>query len=207
MVDINNMTLAELKKAIKREAKTANQRLRQLEGKTKTNTENLSKSSVAYKYIERLAFDNTDYISRTGKGEIKFNTALTGRSIGELKSELTSIRGFLKARTSTVGGLKNVAEEAWEKYKEATGTSPSFGDFSELYTDSLIQNIQKVYGSDAIVRIFEAGGDDLSAEDIIKIMTDAGFDPADLGKDEDEDRQKEFEKIIKAFEEHKNKGV
>lgn len=154
--------IAKLKDKIRTYSKTANQRLRELE------KQNLQKGSVAYQFVLRDEYDNKSYISHTGKGEVKFVTALTGKTEKELNEELASLEKFLNASTSTRTGIKQVMERQYNQYKEKTGTNPTFEDFSAIYSSASVQNLLSIYGSDTIVRLQKRFGEKAITKDNIE---------------------------------------
>lgn len=187
----------ELKKYVKSMGKTANQRLRELE------KQDLARSSRAYSYIESLEFDKDRkaFLSQTGKGEIKFRTATRGVSLESLELEARTIESFIQARTSTTSGVRHVTTEAYEAYKEQyPDKTPSFQDFSEIYTKSLIQNMLSIYGSDKVLQVQEIAGSDITAEEISKVLEEIGLTEQTKEKDKNKPKWKD---IVEAFEEFK----
>lgn len=164
----------ELVKEIKTKAKKANQRLRELEKRGLTN------SSVSYNDVQQLVFDNKNYMSFTDKGEIKFNTALSGRDETELKEELRKIDKFLNAKTSTKSGIdrafKNQYESYIEKYPEQ---NLSFDEFNSIYSSALIKSFLDIYQSDELTHILDNTISN-SIDDIERVLRNVGF----TGKEE-----------------------
>ena len=181
--NVNRLTEKELKAGIQSLAKTANQRLRQLEKSNKAT------SSPAYKYIERLAFDATktkgtgkdkySFIGETKWGEIKFNTATTKMSQSQLREEFSFLQRFLNTKTSTVSGVKKNIEKSLEKFKEqyeqATGSKIG-NDAIDLWSDSLFKHFSEIYGSDEAENLMQQiDSPNLSISEVHEILRKSGF--------------------------------
>ena len=181
--NVNRLTEKELKAGIQSLAKTANQRLRQLEKSNKAT------SSPAYKYIERLAFDasktkgtGTDkytFIGETKWGEIKFNTATTKMSQSQLRQEFSFLQRFLNTKTSTVSGVKKNIEKGYEKFKEqyekAIGSTLGEGVI-ELWGDALFKHFSEIYGSDEAENFMQQiDSANLSISEVHEILRKSGF--------------------------------
>lgn len=145
-----SMSIARLQTLTKR----ANQRLRQLE------KEGLDKSSLAYKYAEKKAFDDSKLFTTTKKGEIKFTTKvakLTKEEKMRLEKELTK---FLEAKTSTVTGIKKATEKSRKKYEQLVGRELSPEEYNQLFTDSAMKNLWDSYGSQQVSKYIKEQGFD-----------------------------------------------
>lgn len=181
--NVNTLTEKELKAGIQSLAKTANQRLRQLEKSNKAT------SSPAYKYIERLAFDASktkgtgsdkySFIGETKWGEIKFNTATTKMSQSQLRQEFSFLQRFLNTKTSTVTGVKKNIEESLDKFKKqyekATGSKIG-NDAVALWSDSLFKHFSEIYGSDEAENFMQQiDSANLSISEVHEILRKSGF--------------------------------
>ena len=181
--NVNTLTEKELKAGIQSLAKTANQRLRQLEKSNKAT------SSPAYKYIERLAFDASktkgtgadkySFIGETKWGKIKFNTATTKMSQSQLREEFSFLQRFLNTKTSTVTGVKKNIEKGYEKFKEqyekATGSTLGEGSI-ELWGDALFKHFSEIYGSDEAENLMQKiDAENLSLSEVHVIFRKSGF--------------------------------
>ena len=181
--NVNSLTEKELKAGIQSLAKTANQRLRQLEKSNKAT------SSPAYKYIERLAFDASktkgtgadkySFIGETKWGEIKFNTATTKMNQSQLRQEFSFLQRFLNAKTSTVMGVKKNIEKSYEKFKEQyekqTGSQLN-NDISYLWSDALFKHFSEIYGSDEAENLMQQiDSANLSISEVHEILRKSGF--------------------------------
>lgn len=181
--NVNTLSEKELKAGIQSLAKVANQRLRQLEKSNKAS------SSPAYKYIERLAFDESktkgtgaakySFIGETKWGEIKFNTATTKMNQSQLRQEFSFLQRFLNTKTSTVSGVKKNIEKGYEKFKEqyekATGSTLGEG-FIELWGDALFKHFSEIYGSDEAENLMQQiDSSDLSNSEVHEILRKSGF--------------------------------
>ena len=125
----------------------ANQRLRNLE------KSGLSNSSNAYRYIERLAYDDDDkdIISFTSTGKIKFRTDTKNMSEKELKQQISYLDNFLSAKTSTVGGVERKYKKAYKTFSENENNMKlSFDEFIDEYDYEELVKYQKIYGSSAM---------------------------------------------------------
>lgn len=147
-------TKKELTAQLRQLTKTANQRLRELE---KTG---YSSSSLAYSYVERLSFDSDDAVSFTQKGQIKFTTAFSGMTIQQLSHELAKVNDFLNSRTSTRTGILAYTEQARETFTSKTGVEMTASEFAEFWTDSLVHDFERLYGSHEVVRLQQIHGVD-----------------------------------------------
>lgn len=181
--NVNTLSEKELKAGIQSLAKVANQRLRQLEKSNKAS------SSPAYKYIERLAFDESKtkgtgaakytFIGETKWGEIKFNTATAKMNQSQLRQEFSFLQRFLNTKTSTVGGVKKNIEKGYEKFKEqyekATGSTLGEGSI-ELWGDALFKHFSEIYGSDEAENLMQQiDSSDLSNSEVHEILRKSGF--------------------------------
>lgn len=160
---------------IKSVGKSANERLRTLEGKRK-GFEDLSGSSVAYQYILAQKERGNVNLSETNKGELKFNLKTKGLSHQELLERAQFIRDFSETTTSTISGIKSTQKMSFEKFKEqykkATGQEyeGSYKDYSELYTNTIVQEYQKQYGSMEVENLVKTYGQDVAVKVIKKAV-------------------------------------
>ena len=181
--NVNTLTEKELKARIQSLAKTANQRLSQLEKSNKAT------SSLAYKYIERMAFDASktqgtgadkySFIGETKWGEMKFNTATTKMNQSQLRQEFSFLQRFLNTKTSTVTGVKKNIEKGYEKFKEqyekATGSTLGEGSI-ELWGDALFKHFSEIYGSDEAENLMQQiDSANLSISEVREILRKSGF--------------------------------
>lgn len=159
---------------IKSVGKSTNERLRTLEGKRK-GFEDLSASSVAYQYILAQKERGNVNLSETSKGEVKFNLKTKGLSHSELIERAQFIRDFSETTTSTITGIKSTQKMSFEKFKEqykkATGQEydGSYKDYSELYTNTIVQEYQKQYGSMEVQNLVKTYGQEVA----VKVMKKA----------------------------------
>ena len=127
------------------DVKRANQRLRQLE---KDGLEN----SPAYKAAERLALSGAGYMSRTGKGEIKFSTDIRHLSTTQRMALREQVGRFLAAKTSTKSGIKEVKENV-KKYSDRArddGINLDDIDLTEalnIWDTAIVRQYVRMYGS------------------------------------------------------------
>lgn len=159
---------------IKSVGKSANERLRTLEGKRK-GFEDLSASSVAYQYILAQKERGNINLSETSKGEVKFNLKTKGLSHQELFERAQFIRDFSETTTSTISGIKSTQKMSFEKFKEQYKKATkqdyegTYKDYSELYTNTIVQEYQKQYGSMEVENLVKTYGQDVA----VKVMKKA----------------------------------
>lgn len=125
----------------KQYARIANQRLRNIE-KNK-----LEKSSNAYKYVERLAYDKLN-VTYNNQGRPRFLTAKEIKKLSdkELKKYEKTLTNFLDAKTSTAGGVKRKYEKSYNTYNERYGNI-DFNTYTEMYDSIWLVKYQEQYGS------------------------------------------------------------
>lgn len=135
------MTRNALINKLKQYAKIANQRLRNIE-KNK-----LEKSSNAYKYVERLAYDKLN-VTYNNQGRPRFLTVREIKKLSdrELKKYEKTLTNFSESKTSTVGGVKRKYEKSYETYKERYGNI-DFNTYTEMYDSVWLVKYQEQYGS------------------------------------------------------------
>ena len=126
---------------LKQYARIANQRLRNIE-KNK-----IEKSSNAYKYVERLAYDKLN-VTYNNQGRPRFLTAREIKKLSDkdLKKYEKTLTNFLESKTSTVGGVKRKYEKSYETYKERYGNI-DFNTYTEMYDSAWLVKYQEQYGS------------------------------------------------------------
>lgn len=203
--DFNAYTKKQLAAVVASLAKTANQRLRQLEKSGMAN------QSAAYGYIERHAFDESvnksgkyEYMTTTQNGEIKFSTNTRGRTAQQLKREAYELQKFLHAETSTVKGTKAVQERSRKAFNDAVqnngGIPLTQEEYANLGMNPLLKHYYDLYGSQEFNNMlwtgYHAG---ITQSEIIQLLRDTGFtedieDPGDY----------EIGKIYQAFEDFIN---
>ena len=149
-----------LKSVLRTYAKTANQRLRELE------KQGLSGSSAAYHAISEFYNDNREFMTTTKSGELKFKTDTRHRTKEQLRRELMELDTFLfRAKTSTTKGVK----AHYEKIKVSIGvqntndtkTQAVMDFFNDMDMDEFTQfwevhnyhQLFKIYGSDSVIEM------------------------------------------------------
>ena len=130
------------------EAKRANTRLRALE---KAGYSDLA----SYANVKRLSFDNSNSISYTKNGEIKFRTDVSRMNESELKEHQRIIEEFLNSKSSKVSEINSRRKKAWENWKkeqERQGKEVKMDvkEFSEFWSKSIIMKLKEAYGSDEV---------------------------------------------------------
>ena len=176
------------------EAKRANSRLRALE------KANLTKTS-AYENVRRLGFDDSNSISYTKNGEIKFRTDVSKMTESELKEHQRIIEDFLQSNSSKVGEIKKRRQKAynkWKKEKERQGQTVDMdvNEFSEFWELSIIKKLKDVYGSEEVEYMIITYGEGTVTE-TIKEMEKEGLNPYNTSIQELHDRMENFNKYKK----------
>ena len=113
-VNPDQLSREELQRAVESMAKTANQRLTELERYREESGKyaRYGDHSSAYAYIEKIAFDKgklkesdrakRDFIEGKGDNSPRFSRKVTKMTEETLREEVESLQKFLKAKTSTV---------------------------------------------------------------------------------------------------------
>lgn len=177
---------SDLAKDIARMAKTANQRLRELEKR------NLTKSSNAYRYVERLSYDKDSATATDSKGRFKFSTSQRGKSYAQMQHEKAELERFLyEAKTSTVKGTIALYEKGYATYVSkaeernkmlmSSGSAPipilSRDDYGDMWRMRNMKKLANMYGSkEAIKMVSEQKEDGLSMEEIDNFLDEVPKD-------------------------------
>ena len=138
-------------------AKRANQRLRELE------KHDLTKSSHAYRYVERLSYDKDSATAQDKKGRFKFNTNTRNKSYQELQHEKAELDRFLNsAKTSTVKGTLAQFEKAYQTYMAnltgKSGQKPlSRDEYGDMWRMRNMKKLKTMYGSSEAIKIVTKG--------------------------------------------------
>lgn len=115
--EVTKGELETLRAETRRMAKQANQRLVRMEKESRFGT------SPAYKRArEDLA---TDF----GAPRNRYRESLKTATRAELIAEYKSLREFITAKSSTVGGYQKIIEERYENFKRYTGADISIDDY------------------------------------------------------------------------------
>lgn len=146
--NIMSMDVKQLALYVQSKGKRANQRLREIE------KHGLETSSSAYRYVKALEFDADKAIGLTGHGEVKFNITTKGLSQAELRHKASEIEGFLRAKSSTVTGIKKGIDTAYETF---TANYPNAGydykTFRESLSHGIFENFLEMYGSQELLEL------------------------------------------------------
>lgn len=156
------------------EAKRANTRLRALEKAGYTDL-------VSYANVKRLSFDNSNSISYTKKGEIKFRTDVSRMNESELKEHQRIIEEFLNSKSSKVSEINKRRKKAWENWKkeqERQGKEVKMDEkeFSEFWSKSVIMKLKEAYGSDELQTLVDEYGE-ASVIEVVQDMLKKGLNP------------------------------
>lgn len=156
------------------EAKRANTRLRALEKAGYTDL-------ASYANVKRLSFDNSNSISYTKNGEIKFRTDVSRMNESELKEHQRIIEEFLNSKSSKVSEINSRRKKAWENWKkeqERQGKEVKMDvkEFSEFWTKSIIMKLKEAYGSDEVQSLVDEYGE-ASVIEVVQDMLKKGLNP------------------------------
>ena len=156
------MNLEELQKIYKREAKRADQRMRELERAT---------ARPEYKHILEWSYSRAqdDLSALFGEGVSRFDRTI--KSKGKLQKALGAVRAFLNSETSTIGkgkaidgvgetsGIKEMFDDRAQKLnawmEKNAGYNPNFttDQFHDFVKNQRYQKMRAKYkGSDVILR-------------------------------------------------------
>ena len=152
------MTRNALINKTKQYARIANQRLQNIE-KNK-----LEKSSNAYKYVERLAYDKLN-VTYNNQGRPRFLTASEIKKLSnkELKKYEKTLTNFFEAKTSTVGGVKRKYDKSYNTYIERYGYI-DYDAYSEMYDNEWLVNYQRQYASQELKNLVTEFGTEKATE-------------------------------------------
>ena len=161
------MNLAELQKIYKREAKRADQRMRELERAT---------ARPEYKHILEWSYARAqdDLSALFGEGVSRFDRTI--KSKGKLQKALGAVRAFLNSETSTIGkgkaidgvgetsGIKEMFDDRAQKLnawmEKNAGYNPNFNteQFHDFVQNQRYQKMRKKMGGSLVIlrRIAEA---------------------------------------------------
>lgn len=190
-------------------AKTANQRLRQLE------KSGLAGSSPAYRYIERLDFENrleagtVPFITATRKGQLKFSTSTGKLTAQQLQREYEQLQKFLTAKTSTVTGTKKTLDKSREAFNRMLEKSGKIPWTREQYADRamqpLLDSYYNMFGSQEFNEMLSAGySAGLDDTQIARLLDKIGMFE-NMTKDR-ADSEGIRQKIYRAFDEWQREG-
>lgn len=164
LTPVSKMSKEELNKLIGQLGKTANTRLRSLE------KAGYSDASKAYRYISRLAFDDSKNFSRTKKGQIKFNVR-QAETVQEARQRLNQIIKFLGAKTSTPGGVKRQYEQMAESLRQnEIFSKQSTEDIKDFWASGTIQEFAKNYGYDELMAAVDGAIDTIGITALESIL-------------------------------------
>ena len=159
--------------------KRFNQRLRQLE------KDGLANQSKAYQYIMNKAMKNlasgtkVKQFAYTRSGEIKLRTdlaTLKKQNKNVYKAVIKLATGFLDAKSSTKIGIEDSTKQSYEGFKNKTGFSGSFNEFSDLWNITEFVALTKRYGVSDSIEIIEdiVNGFGFSLKDAITEFYNSG---------------------------------
>lgn len=173
----------QLKQAVESLAKTANQRLRELE--KYRGAEQYSQHSSAYAYIEKLAYDSgkirkgeeykREFIHTGKEGKPIFSRATSKMSEKALEQEYKVLKDFLSAKTSTVKGTKEHLAKSYEAYKETQKTDVAEGRYRNYWEDAFIKHAMELFYSEMNNIFTLAEEKNLGTEEITAILSEMGI--------------------------------
>lgn len=147
-INFSTLGSAELRRAVASMAKTANQRLREIE------KQGFTEASKAYGYFESLAFDKDKATAVDSKGRNKWLTDTRKLTQGELVHVASKLQGFLNAKTSTITGIKASYAKGYKTFKERNPNyTGSAQEFAQSVKMGLMQKFKELYGSQEMVNL------------------------------------------------------
>lgn len=162
--EYNSMTLSEAREAVSIYAKRANQRLRSLEQK------GLSQASNAYRQVNMFAADNRQFMGTTKHGEIKFNTKTSGRTLQDLKQELSKLNNFLNvSKTSTPTGVNRAYRKSYETFTSRYGNM-SYEKYVSLWESDRVQAWKKFSSNEVIRIMYRLNDTGMSKDEILSFV-------------------------------------
>lgn len=209
---------AQLKQAVESLAKTANQRLRELE-KYRTEggkTAQYSQHSSAYSYIQKLAFDSEkvrkgdehkrEFIHTGKEGKIIFTRATAKMSEQALEQEYKVLKDFLSAKTSTVKGTKEHLAKSYKAYKESQKTDVSEGLYRNYWEDAFVKHAMELFYSEMDNLFTLADETNLTADELTAILSEMGV-TQDMTPSEFEQKEITFQELENKIRAWKKEGV
>lgn len=156
---------------VARMAKTANQRLREIE------KQGLQSPSHAYRYVERLYADQDTATDVDSRGRFKWSTNTSKKTYQELQHEKAELERFLyQSHTSTVAGTRAQYSKGYQTYKNkmsGSGRVPmSEQQYGDMWRAWNMKDKKSHYGSSQIIDIYEAGVEQGMTIDEITNMLD-----------------------------------
>lgn len=152
-------------------AKRANQRLREIE------KQDLADASPAYRYIERLHYDEDNATATDSKGRMKFNTNTRKKTYAQLQHEEAILTRFLEAKTSRAPGVRQMYEKATESLNKSTNRNLTVKEYGDMFLMDNMLATMKAYGSKEVVKITtKAIQDGLTTDEINEILNEVNED-------------------------------
>lgn len=173
---ISHMKEDQLRSVIRSYAKTANQRLRELE------KQGLSKASNAHRYVTNQYNLGDKIYSTDSSGRAKFNTNLRKVDLETLRREALELDTFLhQAKTSSVKGTRNMYQKTLNELQRNDNPlvakffkNMSIDDMGEFWENATTKQWIKMYGSEVVIEIYQKVLDNNSSvsdfRDVAEIM-------------------------------------
>lgn len=167
---VNGMNERQLKEYLRTVGKAANQRLREME------KQGLQNSSAAYRYIKKQAASEDRAYGKTGAGQIKFDLTSKGRSFSDLRHTVAEIEDFMKARSSTTGGVHAIYSQMEKTFEKNHGelTKDDYRSFTQALSNTVFRNFEKIFGSEIAIEIANRAKG-LNDEELEAALNEAGF--------------------------------
>ena len=153
------------KKSLARDIKRANTRLVALEKK------GLADTSRAYQYIFSEMPNRYGLTGVSKSGHLKFITALKNLSETDLQTLRSEVTNFLKAKTSTLTGVKKYKKNMTENFKKQFGK-----DIYKKYSESKLY--KKIVDNALTSLEFKNAFDRFGSEQVLQITKEFGIDAA-----------------------------
>lgn len=145
-IDINSMTMPQLKMYISQAGKRVNQRI--------VETKEMSNTSFQQNILN-LEFKGMWYIGRSKSGNLKYKLNTRGKSIQELRQLAKAINTAEKTTSSTKEGIKKSLNKSYETFKENTGLDLSLNAYIGIWKNENMSEFKKMYGSNEVVNIIK----------------------------------------------------
>lgn len=110
----------------------------------------------------------------------KFKTKLRNRPLNKLRSEIKQLNDFLNvSKTSTISGVKDRYQRAYETFKAKYGTKLSLDEFGDMWSMKNTERIINQFGSDQVTQINEfaksKGLSDSELDNLLSEMYDEAY--------------------------------
>lgn len=139
--------------------KTANQRLRRL------SKSEVKYGSRAYRYLTEKLSNQQEYLTQK-KGILQFKPLKRGYiTQQELEHKLAIISKFVKAKTSTITGTKELYKKGYRKFLSShENIDISYNDWYSMVASQDFADTKQKFGSNQIIRVVDEYGIDTATK-------------------------------------------